>query len=46
MASASLPMHPLPHNSLWEVLLDWGCTWMWQDLRLSGDNNWLPAAIE
>ena len=29
MASASLPAHPSPHSSLWEVLLDWGCTWMW-----------------
>ena len=29
-----------------EVLKEWGCTWMWKDVRLWGDNGWLEAAIQ
>jgi hypothetical protein len=28
-----------------EVLDEWGCTWMWQDMRLMGEDGWLEDAI-
>jgi hypothetical protein len=28
-----------------EVLDEWGCTWMWQDMRLTGDDGWLEDAV-
>jgi hypothetical protein len=28
-----------------EVLEEWGCNWMWTDLRLTGDDTWIEAAI-
>jgi hypothetical protein len=28
-----------------EELDEWGCTWMWQDMRLTGDDGWLEDAI-
>ena len=29
-----------------EVLREWGCTWMWEKLKLTGDSSWVGAAIE
>jgi hypothetical protein len=29
-----------------EVLKEWGCEWMWADLRLTGDNTWIGEAIQ
>ncbi len=28
-----------------EVLREWGYMWMWEDMRLTGNNNWLEDAI-
>jgi len=28
-----------------EVLYSWGNTWLWDNLALTGDHDWLPAAI-
>jgi hypothetical protein len=28
-----------------DVLQEWGCTWMWEDMRLTGDDSWLEEAI-
>jgi hypothetical protein len=28
-----------------EVLREWGYMWMWEDMRLTGDDNWLEDAI-
>jgi hypothetical protein len=28
-----------------EVLGEWGCTWMWENMGLMGDDGWLEAAI-
>ena len=36
---------PMP-DSLLEVLKDWGCTWMWESLRLFGNEDWIKGAIE
>ncbi len=27
------------------VLREWGCTWMWEDMRLTEDDGWLEEAI-
>ena len=42
--SALPPTQPLP-TSFWEVLTSWGCTWMWDSIRITGDVNWLVDAI-
>ena len=36
---------PMP-DGLLEVLKDWGCTWMWESLRLFGNEDWIKGAIE
>jgi hypothetical protein len=28
-----------------DVLREWGCTWMWEGMRLTGDDSWLEEAI-
>ena len=28
-----------------DVLQEWGCTWMWEGMRLTGDDSWLEEAI-
>ncbi len=28
-----------------DVLREWGCTWMWEDMRLTGGDGWLEEAI-
>ncbi len=29
-----------------DVLCEWGCTWMWEDMHLTGDDGWLVTAIQ
>ncbi len=29
-----------------DVIWEWGCTWMWEDMRLTGDDGWLEEAIQ
>ena len=33
-------------GSFLEVLKEWGCTWMWDSLRLFGNDDWIKGAIE
>ena len=33
-----------PH-SFWEVVKSWGQTWLWDNMRISGDIDWLAEAI-
>ena len=33
-------------DSLLEVLREWGCTWMWESLRLFGNEDWIKRAIK
>ena len=33
-------------DSLLEVLIEWGCTWMWESFRLFGNEDWTKGAIE
>ena len=28
------------------VLIEWGSTWLWDSLRLAGEDNWLEEAIQ
>ena len=41
---------PLPDKitatSFWEIVQSWGQTWLWDNIQLSGDLNWLAEAIE
>jgi hypothetical protein len=36
-------MHP---ETFLDVLCKWGCTWMWEEMRLTGDDGWLAMAIQ
>ena len=33
-------------GSLLEVLREWGCAWMWESLRLFGNEDWIKGAID
>ena len=41
-----LPEEQFPPDSLLEVLKEWGCTWMWDSLRLYGNEGWIKGSIE
>lgn len=44
--STSLAINPPdPPQCLLDVLRECGCLWMWQLLRLIGDDNWLQGSI-
>ena len=43
---SQLPEEQLLPNGLLEVLREWGCTWMWESLRLFGNGEWIKGAIE
>jgi hypothetical protein len=32
-------------QSFWEVVKSWGQTWLWDNMRISGDIDWLAEAI-
>ncbi len=34
------------HDTNWDVLQSWGCCWIWENLRIVGDNDWIKEAIE
>ena len=40
-----LPPSPLKHDSFLEVLIQWGCTWMWDSMVLIGKDDWIEKAI-
>ena len=35
----------IPPNVFWDVIRDWGDTWMWDSLHISGDISWLEVSI-
>ena len=39
------PPLPLKHDSFLEVLIEWGCTWMWDSMVLVGKYDWIEKAI-
>jgi hypothetical protein len=32
-------------QSFWDVVKSWGQTWLWDNMRISGDIDWLADAI-
>ena len=32
-------------DTFWDVLLDWGCCWMWEHLQMVGEDDWIQEAI-
>jgi hypothetical protein len=34
--------HP---TSFWELMKKWGHSWMWEQMRIVGDDDWISAAI-
>jgi len=45
LSRAAIPSNPPPPDTLWEVLQEWGGEWLWDDLELSGNFDFLVAAI-
>ena len=45
-SSAVLPPPPDRLVTLWEVLREWDCTWLWEDLAMIGDDHWIRDAIQ
>ena len=39
------PPSPLKHDSFLNVLIEWGCTWMWGSMVLDGKDDWTEKAI-
>jgi len=44
-SSAEAPRPAPQPNTIQDVLLDWGHTWLWDSLVLIGDDDWLVEAI-
>jgi len=34
------------HSSFLDVLVEWGYTWLWDSLKLEGDENWILQSIQ
>ena len=45
VSTATAPRSKDLPETLLEVLAEWGSTWMWQSLRLVGDDDWLEESI-
>lgn len=41
-AAAPVPATPW---TFWEVMQEWGCTWLWEDMQLVGSSDWLANSI-
>ena len=39
LSQTDLPPPHLRYNSFLDVLVKWGCTWMWDSMVLIGDDN-------
>ena len=39
------PPSPLRHDSFLDVLVEWGCTWMWDSMVHVGKYDWIEKAI-
>ncbi len=39
------PATKAPPSSVWEVILGWENTWMWDNLSFMGDLDWIAALI-
>ena len=43
--TASQELSSAPPESLLVVMEEWGCTWLWEDMQLTGGTEWLGEAI-
>ena len=41
LSHTDLPPSPLKHDSFLDVLIEWGCTWMWDSMVLFGKDEWI-----
>ena len=46
VSTAEAPKTTATPATILEVLEEWGCLWMWDSLRLVGNDHWLEEAIE
>jgi hypothetical protein len=44
--TANLPSPKRTPATLWEVLTDWGHSWMWKHLQIVGEDHWLQESIQ
>ena len=45
LSHTDTPPPPLKHDSFLDVLIEWGCTWMWYSAVLVGKDDWIEKAI-
>jgi hypothetical protein len=45
LATAAAPDEVELPETLFDVLREWGCTWIWKSLRLVGDDGWILDSI-
>jgi hypothetical protein len=41
----SPPVCPIPPVNLLDVICGWGQTWIWDDLKVTGETDWVAQAI-
>ena len=39
------PPSTIKHDSFLDVMIEWGCTWMWDSMVLVGKDDWIEKAI-
>ena len=45
LLKAAQELSRAPPESFLDVLEEWGCTWLWDDMQLTGGTEWLGEAI-
>ena len=45
LSYTQLPPPPPSLHTIWEVLREWKCTWLWENLQMVGDDHWIRDAI-
>ena len=41
LSHTDLSSSPLKHDSFLDVLIEWGCTWMWDSMVIVGKDDWI-----
>ena len=45
LSTAAQELSSAPPESFLDVLEEWGCTWLWDDMQLTGGTEWLGESI-
>lgn len=45
VSHTSSPVEQQNVETFWDVLLEWGCCWIWEHLQMVGDDNWVRDSI-